>query len=434
MRKHSTAKSSGSPRRAGRKNTRLKLLAAALFFIIVFASSILLVYSMTGKTLTVEAGSAIPPAADFLRQGGSSAEAEFVSGLDTADTSVPGRYELRIRSGGKSCRAVLVVADTTPPAAQARDAQIWLGETMDAADFAADPEDVTPIVFSYKQTPDFAKVGTQPVTVVMTDTSGNKAELSARLTIMKDTEAPFIAGAGDQSVYLGESISYKAGVTVTDNRDADVALEIDNSAVNPAAVGDYEVIYSATDSSGNRAEVRTTLSIKAKPAGYVSLADLNAKVDKVLGQILKPGMSDLERISEIFYWIADHIDYTGTSDKSDWIKGAYLGITRGTGDCFNYYATARALLTRAGYECIPIERIASAKTRHYWNLVKYNGQYYHFDPLPQLAHYHYVCLLRTDAEVAAFSATKTDFYVYDKTGIPASATEPLDIERKVIIG
>ncbi|NCU25673.1 transglutaminase domain-containing protein, partial [Candidatus Nomurabacteria bacterium] len=157
-------------------------------------------------------------------------------------------------------------------------------------------------------------------------------------------------------------------------------------------------------------------------------------VDQVLDEIIDPGMSDLEKMSEIFYWIADHINYIGTSDKSDWIKGAYLGMTRGTGDCFNYFAAAKAFLTRAGYETIPIERVKDAKTRHYWNLVKYEGEWYHFDPLPNLAKYHYVCLLRTDAEVAEYSKKNTRFYEFDKTGIPATATKPLDIERKVING
>lgn len=270
---------------------------------------------------------------------------------------------------------------------------------------------------------------------IVTDLSGNSSEITAVLSILKDDEAPVISGAADQSVFIGDPISYRKGVTVTDNHDTDVQLEIDNSAVNLSVPGSYVVKLSAADQAGNRAEVAVTLTVAVKPEGYISEEELNVLVDEVLGEIIKPEMSDLDKISEIFYWIADHINYTGTSDKSDWVKGAYLGITRGTGDCFNYFSTAKALLTRAGFECIPIERVKEAKTRHYWNLVKYNGEYYHFDPLPNLAKYHYVCLLRTDAEIAEYTAADHPlFYEFVRDGIPASATVPLDIERKIIYG
>ncbi len=243
-----------------------------------------------------------------------------------------------------------------------------------------------------------------------------------------------IAGVVDLAVFVGDTISYRTGVTVTDNRDATVPLDIDNSAVVLTAAGTYEVVYSATDKAGNRAEATAKVVVSVKPDGYVTEAELNVLIDRIFADILKPEMTDLDRMSAIFYYIAGHIDYTGTSDKSDWVKGAYLGITRGTGDCFNYFALAKAMLNRAGYETIEIERVP-AKTHHYWNLVKYNGEWYHFDALPNLKYYHYVCLLRTDAEVEAYSTNVQKlFYTFDHTGIPATATVPLEFERKVILG
>ena len=41
--------------------------------------------------------------------------------------------------------------------------------------------------------------------------------------------------------------------------------------------------------------------------------------------------------------------------------------------------------------------------------------------------------LRTDAEVAKYSTISTHmYYIFDTTGVPASATVPLDIERRII--
>ncbi|MHB1452335.1 MAG: transglutaminase domain-containing protein [Saccharofermentanales bacterium] len=425
-------KKRNAPPSRKKKHSALKLALTLVIITVIFVAYILSINSIVNKSVVIEAGTAIPDVDEFIRSD--KYAGEYLSDLNGIDTAVPGSYDLQVKVRGRAYWVTLLVSDTTPPTAEPKANEIWMGDSIEASRFASDASDISTISYSFKQAPDLTKAGLQEVVILMTDASGNSTELAADLTILKDEEAPVLTGVVDRSVYIGDSIPYKKDITVTDNHDAEVALEIDNSAVNLGAAGQYEIIYSATDSAGNRAEVKAMLTVKVKPANYISEEKLNVLLDEVLDEIVKPEMSDLEKISEIFYWIAGHIDYTGTSDKSDWVRGAYLGITRGTGDCFNYYATARALLTRAGYECIPVERVAAAKTRHYWNLVKYNGEYYHFDPLPELAHYHYVCLLRTDAEVAAFTKTKAYFYEFEKTGIPATATVPLDIERKVIVG
>lgn len=381
--------------------------------------------------ITIEAGTELPEADHFSRDA--SLSLTFAAPL-TLDPKIPGEYPLQVQAGDETIDVVLVVADTTPPAGEAADLELWLGELATAGQFVTDCHDVTAISYAFEHEPDWQKPGRQTVVIVLRDTSGNTREIESTLTILQDTEPPVITGAADLAVFIGDKVSYRTGVTVTDDHDSAVQLEIDSSAVNPAEAGTYPVVYRATDQSGNKAEVTIQVTFAVKPEGYVSEEELYVLIDEVLDEILEPGMSDLEVLSEIFYWIADHINYTGTSDKSDWVKGAYLGITRGTGDCFNYFATAKAFLTRAGYETIPIERIKDAKTRHYWNLVRYNGAWYHFDPLPNLAKYHYVCLLRTDAEVAEYSKENPRFYEYDPEGIPATPTEPLDIERKIIYG
>jgi len=384
--------------------------------------------------LVVEAGDELPPADRFA--AGETLELAYADEKPSVDLTVPGDYPIRIQAGDQVVTVILAVVDTSSPQAMAVDQEIWLGETESFApdDFVTQVRDVTPVTLAFRRPPDLQKAGDQAVVVLLKDSSGNQAEITATLTVLQDLEKPVISGAIDQTVFIGDTISYRENVTVSDNRDPQPVLEIDNSQVNLSAAGTYPVKYKATDKAGNTAEVTITVTVQQKPEGYVSEDELYALVDQVLAEITTEDMGDLEVLSEIFYWIADHIDYTGTSDKSDWVKGAYLGMTRGTGDCFNYFAAAKAFLTRAGFETIPIERVKDAKTRHYWNLVQYNGAWYHFDPLPNLAKYHYVCLLRTDAEVADYSRQNPRFYEYDPTGIPATPTEPLDIERKVIYG
>ena len=386
---------------------------------------------MVVDRIVIEAGAALPPAESFIRN--TRFVGTYASDLSSIDTKVPGQYALKIQVEKKQYPVTLEVDDTTAPTGTSVSQETWVGETLAADLFVTDLVDATSVVVTFKTTPDFSTPGEQDVTLVLTDTSGNTSEVAATLTVFQDTEKPVIAGVVDLAVFVGDTVSYRTGVSVTDDHDANVVLEIDNSAVVLTAAGTYEVVYSATDKAGNRAEATAKVVVSVKPEGYVSEEEMYALVDQVFLKILTPGMSDLERLSTIFYWLEENIDYIGTSDKGDWVVGAYIGLTRGTGDCFTYFAAAKAMLTRAGYETIPLTRVPEARTRHYWNLVKYNGEWYHYDPLPYLPKHHYVCLLRTDAEVAKYSTISTHmYYIFDTTGVPASATVPLEIERRII--
>lgn len=320
------------------------------------------------------------------------------------------------------------VFDHTPPAGQALNAQIWLGETIFPSKLVTNVTDNSSVKYSFKAPPDLSQIGQQEVIIILKDESGNKTEITSQLTIKKDDQAPVISGVADQRVFIGTAVLYKKNVTVTDNRDTDVKLEIDSSTVNLTKAGNYTVTYSATDSSGNKTEKTAVITVAAKTADDITEQDLNVYVDKILAEIIKPDMTELEKINVVYYWVFDHISYTGTSDKSSWIKSAYLSITKGSGDCYNYYTTIRALLTRAGFDVVSVERVPGTKTHHYWNMVKYNGEYYHIDATPTLNH-KYVCMLRSDPEVEAYSKLNLRYYEYDKTKVPAAAQNNLTMVR-----
>jgi hypothetical protein len=408
----------------------------AVFVVLVVAGVLTLNHLLDPgvvRRVTIEAGTTLPAATRFVSN--TRFLAQYASDVSAINTSRPGQYDLTIQVDEREYAVTLDVADTTPPTGDPVAVLTWKGEPLAPDAFVADLADMTAVTVTFKTPPDFDKGGSQRVTLLLTDTSGNQSVVKADLTVLLDTEKPVISGVVDLKVFVGDTIAYRTGVTVADNHDTDVPLEIDNANVDLTTPGTYTVVYSATDRAGNRAEAPATVTVSLKPEGYVSEAELNAKIDEIFAQILKPGMTDLQKMSEIFYYIADHITYTGTSDKTDWVKAAYIGITRGSGDCYNYFALAKAMLDHAGYETLKVERIPGTKTHHYWNLVKYQGQWYHFDALPNLKYYHYVCLLRTDAEVKWYSDTyQKDFYSFDPAGLPATATVPLDIERKVIYG
>ena len=200
-------------------------------------------------------------------------------------------------------------------------------------------------------------------------------------------------------------------------------LLIDSSAVNLKKVGDYKVIYRAVDLAGNEASTTVTIHVKEKPKNYVDPEELNQLADRVLSSIIKDGMSEVDKAWAIYKWTRNNISYTGSSDKSSWLQGAMRGLKQGTGDCFNYYATSRILLTRAGFENQAVTRVGG-KTQHFWSLVYIGGGWYHFDTTPTVK--PTVNFLLTDAEVEKFSRVNIwGYYNFDKTKHPATPAKPL---------
>lgn len=398
--------------------------------VVIVAAAMLIIVLSSDKlhgSVTVEAGSALE-VSQFIKK--ENYQGTFITDLSALDLNSPGVHTIEIQIGEKIYASKLRVVDTVPPSAEAVNREIWIDEAIDAEQFVTNVVDVTDVSIAFREQPDFSKAGVQEIAVILKDTSGNTLEVSAFLTIYVDSEPPVIEGAVDQTVFIGTRVAYRKGVSVTDNRDEKVELQVDSSNVNLNKPGAYEVIYKAIDSSGNVASVTAIFTVKEKPQEYMTEEEVYAQADKVLAKILKKGMTEPEKAWAIYRWVKKHMSYTGTSEKSNWIQGAATGFKRGTGDCFIYYSLSRALLTRAGFENLCVERIESATPpRHYWNLVKVNGSWYHFDTNPYRVGYPYVPFLRTDDEVEEYSKRCKNFFAFDRSKYPPTPTEPLKFNR-----
>lgn len=81
-----------------------------------------------------------------------------------------------------------------------------------------------------------------------------------------DTVAPVIEGTRDFEFAEGATKpNWLTGVTATDNVDATVTVVVDDSKVNLNAVGSYDLVYSATDAAGNKAEVTVKVVVTERP-------------------------------------------------------------------------------------------------------------------------------------------------------------------------
>lgn len=280
---------------------------------------------------------------------------------------------------------------------------------------------------------------TQPTSGESTPASSSNPTSSVpSSSVVTDTVAPQIVGAKDLEVYVGGTVSYKSGVSVTDDIDAKPALEIDNSKVDLAKPGVYEVTYKATDAAGNTDSVTVKLTVKAKPANFVEPEVIYAKADAILAQFITDDMTDREKAEAVYVWTRRSVHLTYGSkpagfvhEEADWLQTAYQLINRDVpkGDCYFFFAVQKLLLQRLGIPTIDVEKTYDGHSRHYWLLVSVDGgkSYYHFDNVWSKQ----LCLV-TDAELDAFSAAAKsnpdigyDPFIRDKSKYPATPTTKL---------
>ena len=350
---------------------------------------------MAVAELTLEAGEDFPSLQAFLKE--EIEEASFITNIESIDTKKPGDYTIEILANGITYTTQLHIQDTVAPVVEVQNLTLYNSERVSCEDFVTKAVDATKLTYAFETEPDMTRLGEQPLVLIVTDEGGNMVKKELLLTVLEDTVSPVIEGASDITVFLGSPIQYKENVTVTDDHDKNVRLEVDTSAVNMQACGEYKVIYIATDGAGNETIAEITVKIIER---VVSEAEMYRMADEVLAKITTPAMSPLEKVQAIYHWTHDSILYVGSSDKSDWITAACDGFALGRGDCYTYACVAKVLLTRAGIENRDIQKVPGTQ-RHYWNLVNIGEGWYHFDATPRPNQALDLCYV-TDAVLMAY--------------------------------
>ena len=362
--------------------------------------------SKAKKSIQIEANNGILNAADFLKNENDKGRASLVS-MPEALNKV-GSFPVQIAIDGKVYESEVVIVDTVPPVGTAERKNGWLGKKLDAMSFIIGIDDITEVTAKFLKEPNFDLAGEQQVTIVLTDEGDNETVVNSMLTLEEDNIPPKIYGAKKVTLYIGQPVSYKKGVLAEDNCDGIIDITVDSSQVNPKVEGEYIVYYTAEDSSGNSVTEEVKVTVKEQS---VTVAELEELADKILAEITTEDMTLREKAWEIYQYVNKHLTYTNFSDKTDWMKEAYNGITRGVGDCFTYYSMSYLFLNRIGMQTLSVERDARGdENKHYWHLVNYGEGWYHFDAcihIPKL-----VSFMLTDAEMDAFSrrAGKNDYY------------------------
>lgn len=283
------------------------------------------------------------------------------------------------------------------------------------------------------------KQGVNPTTQSQTVNTTTTAPTTNATTTVPSTSGDKVAPVIEvvpmvsHSIYIGDSVPYKSYVTYSDDVTAteSLKLNVDRSQVDIEKAGTYSVIYTVTDEAGNQASVTITLTVLERPNGLDQAREL---ANNVLSQITTPGMSKPEIAAAIYNYVKFNIAYSGSSDKNaGWPAGAVDGFTKKSGDCYTYFATAKALYEAAGIPNVDVVKVKTAQTSsssHYWSLIDVGNGWYHVDCTPRANNYADSFFLYTDEEMLAYSRKNKNCFNFDVDAYPARETESVQSHIK----
>lgn len=326
-----------------------------------------------------------------------------------------GASQLVFDVDGTRLSVYVTVVDTKVPVAEPNPVKSYACYPLKADLFVKNIQDGSAVTCSFQQKPDWTKVGTQNVVIILTDEAGNKNTVTTTVTLEKDSQPPVITGLLDRFTYLDEPVAYLKEIRATDNVDKNVSIQV-LSDLNIHKTGKYEVTFVATDMAGNTTKASTTFTVIEATVTDEDIKEMANKVlygaDGVAG-IINDTMTTAEKASAIFDWCNKKIKYTGDNNHSDWRLAAKKGFEKKSGDCYTFYAVSRALLEQLdNVQLLEIRRYREASTRHYWLLVNImNTGWYHFDTCnlgpwisPDQTGPRYRCFMEIDSNLVKYSS------------------------------
>ncbi len=448
------------------------ILTCVCIVIILLIGSYIFLYDTVYETKTFEVGTELN-ASEFAKYYPN--HTEFTSDITHIDHMNPGEHTVCVKNTFFTHECKLIIVDNVAPKASSVDINWYITDTLTPEKCVVDVFDATPITYEFLNEIDMNSYDKQEVKVRLSDTSGNITDITSYIKliplvesitiavgdelpiakdflleadpnmvcitdissidnmkvqeipiqfeyhgdkvetalIIRDMTAPVITCIGGEiRNIVRESIAYKKSVEVQDNCDETVEIQFDNSEVDINTIGEYNLYCTATDSSGNIAKETFKVIIYEEDSMEAKVYEM---ADAVLEEIINDSMTEREIVETLFWYCKWNIHYTGDSDKSNWVVGAYEGLKHHSGDCYTYATVAKVLLTRAGITNKDIHKIP-AETQHFWNLVDYGEGWIHFDSCPRAD--GTVVFLWTTEEVLEYSNTHELTHNFDKNEYP----------------
>lgn len=254
------------------------LMVTVVLLFMVFVGALMLLFMMPGfdlsqNTVTLEAGDRFSALSYVAAMKNASTADLEISG--TVNPDVPGEYAVTYRLGMETQTLTVIVRDTTPPVIQlfASAFTIKEGETLDVSTVAKGVDKTEVSLRLDAKGQDLTVPGVYSLTVLCTDTAGNRSEAAITLTVEPlDTNPPEITGAEDITIMVGDFFDPQEGVCATDDLDPAPVLTVDAGSFDGNKAGTYTITYTARDSHGNTASRTRTVTVTSDyvPVMYAS--------------------------------------------------------------------------------------------------------------------------------------------------------------------
>lgn len=206
--------------------------------------------------------------------------------IDTSkvDTSKIGEYEIKITvedsKGNKAEKVVKVIVqqkDDSAPVIKSKDElTLTVGDKLSIADLDLAVNDREDGDLTDKAQVDLSKVDTSKagiyqITITVKDSFGNETTKTVKVTVKEKVvkpevnEAPTIT-ADDLTLYTGDEFSKDMlNIKAKDREDGDLTDKVEISGkVDTSKVGTYTLTLTVKDSKGATAEIKVTVTVKAK--------------------------------------------------------------------------------------------------------------------------------------------------------------------------
>ncbi len=364
------------------------------------------------EKIAYELDQGVPDVSVFLKTKADKDKAFYIA---EPAANEPGEVTVAMLIDGEMYESDLIYTDSISPRASVVTGAAFTGSYIAPEELLVDVQEASSVKYSYVEEPDFTTPGVYSVFIRLTDSSDNSTVLQTEITVMQDTTAPVLYGVDDIVINEGEAVRYLSGVSAVDDRDGEVAVTIDSSKVNIRKAGEYPIIYSASDLSGNTVTGGAFVIVVTSASDY---DELQEKLNQVADQIFRDDMTMREKARAVYDYVLP-IAYTGTSDKNNWVKEALNGLTKRCGDCFTSYIISKLLLDKAGIPNLDVVRLSyEGESRHYWLLVNCGDGWYHFDASAHSHLYPFESFMVTDSQIAAYSELRGGngyYYRYDKS-------------------
>ena len=414
-----------------KKKSKVKWILLGLVLLLLIAGGVFgwLVYRFfhcVRPEVVVEAGDPMPESSAFLDDpvGGIACETD----LSQWTSTMLGEYKVTFSWLWFTQESKLRIRDSIPPEGETRDLTMTVKDHVNAEDFIVSYRDATEVNIRFVIDPDMQQEGKQTVNILLEDQGNNHTILKATLTLYDEEHPPVIQGAQNKTVFVGDTISYRAGIQVKTDTDETPELSIDSSKVDLDTPGIYPVTYTATDVFGRSSSVTVRVTVEEKPANYESMILLEKQVDEKLAELLKPGMSEIEKLFAIFRYVRLVSPWNRGRTEHDAVDQALKAMAGNPGDCFTHAALYQAMLERAGFLCTLVEK-DNETGMHFWLMVCIDGNWYHSDPSPIYVR-GFVTFLSTDAQLKD-NVDKYRPHLYD-LGYSALPATPLTSPAEVV--